>query len=143
MAPSRTYVRTVIGQEALAANIHADAVINMDRGAGVVAKRAMRRILSETGCTPRELADLWGCEVSTVYQARREPSQPTMADTAALSVVTRLGGYDDFTIQHLRWRYGDARTQQIVAGKDPKTNADLAAWKRLGGSPAEIKGRGA
>lgn len=32
----------------------------------------------------------------------------------------------------LIWLYGPDRTGDIISGKDPKTNADLAAWRALG-----------
>ena len=32
----------------------------------------------------------------------------------------------------LSWRYGADRTAKIIGGHDPKTNADIAAWSRLG-----------
>lgn len=40
--------------------------------------------------------------------------------------------YDPGTIQKLVSCHGPERAALIVAGKDPATNCDLAAWDRLG-----------
>lgn len=32
----------------------------------------------------------------------------------------------------LAWLYGAERAARIIEGRDPKTEADLAAWRRLG-----------
>ncbi len=37
-----------------------------------------------------------------------------------------------FTLERLRWQYGVDRAARIVTGNDPATQADLAAWRRLG-----------
>ena len=33
----------------------------------------------------------------------------------------------------LNWLYGPERTTEILAGRDPQSNADLAKWRGLGG----------
>jgi len=34
--------------------------------------------------------------------------------------------------ERLAWRHGPERAEQILAGRDPEANADLAAWRNLG-----------
>lgn len=36
----------------------------------------------------------------------------------------------------LTWRYGEARTAKILAGRDADTNRDLACWRALGRAAA-------
>ena len=45
----------------------------------------------------------------------------------------RRGPEVDETWRNLVQCYGMERAIQIVDGKDEKANADIAAWKRLGG----------
>lgn len=42
------------------------------------------------------------------------------------------------TIARLTWRYGTERTTEIISGRDPETNADLAAWRSLGQSKGRV-----
>lgn len=39
--------------------------------------------------------------------------------------------WSEFTRRRLAWLYGDARARQIAEGRDPNTQQDLHAWKRL------------
>lgn len=39
-----------------------------------------------------------------------------------------------FTANRLRELYGEKRATAIIGGRDPATNADIAAWLRLGHS---------
>lgn len=130
LRPSRLYIRRVIGEEALRANVSADDVINLKGQGSAVAKVAMVRILGECGCTIGALAEVWGCEPSTVYAAARAAVQPRITISADGKYMG-WGVYDAATIKRLRWAHGEARATQIIAGRDPKTQADLAAWRRV------------
>lgn len=134
--PPRVRVLAVNGSEAMRANVHADDVINITRAGRLTAFAAMRRIVAETNCTAAALADVWGCEPHTVTIALRQGRQPDPA-------VSRT--YDRWTLERLRWAHGSARAAQIAAGHDPRTNNDLAAWRRVaarGHSLTEIERRG-
>lgn len=41
--------------------------------------------------------------------------------------------WDARTYRSLAWQYGTYRASVIRAGQDPATQADLAAWRNLGG----------
>lgn len=43
--------------------------------------------------------------------------------------------FPDSFIQKLLWSHGAERTAAIISGQDASTNADLAAWRNLGGAP--------
>lgn len=79
-------------------------------------RRAIRRVLAETGCSRNGLARVLGVCSDTVDRAARE--FPTV--------------YDDLTKARLTWRHGFYRARQIMAEQDARTEADLAAWNRLG-----------
>lgn len=84
-------------------------------------RRAWRRIITTTGCSKTGLARVWGCEPHSIHYALGQaPPQP--------------GIYVINTTARLRWAHGDARAAKIIAGKDPATNADIAAWNALGSS---------
>lgn len=79
-------------------------------------RRAIRRVLAETGCSRNGLARVLGVCSDTVDRAAKEfPSV-----------------YDDLTSARLTWRHGFWRARQIMADQDARTRADLAAWNRLG-----------
>ena len=40
--------------------------------------------------------------------------------------------YDPDTYRRLVSRYGQEKADRIVQGKDPDTQQDIAAWRRLG-----------
>lgn len=40
------------------------------------------------------------------------------------------------TFGRLAWQYGPDRAALIMDGKDPKTKADLMAWRHLGRRPS-------
>lgn len=40
--------------------------------------------------------------------------------------------WQDHTWDRLAWIYGADRADNITTGKDPKTSADLRAWRQLG-----------
>lgn len=120
--PNRADIQRIVGEEAQAANVSAEQIIGVSRDGRVVRARhhAIRRILCETGCSQMGLADVWGCSDATVRNALANKSKPDR------------GGYDVETRSRLTWRYGEARTAQIVAGRDPKTRWDIARWRALG-----------
>lgn len=49
--------------------------------------------------------------------------------------------YDSATIARLQWQYGMLETSAIIHGIDPSTNADLAAWRNLGGATVRVSRR--
>lgn len=138
LRPSHTYVRQVIGEEALRYGVHAEAVINIVRGSHRAVASAMRRIIAETNCTKAALADIWGCEASTVTAMLREPEPPRPPLHQARAVDEAIERFHD----RLQWAHGSARAAQIIAGRDPATNRDIASWKRLGARGEHSEGRG-
>lgn len=85
-----------------------------------------RIIFRATDCSATELARVWGCDVGSVlrmksHRFRRASTQP----------VT-LSGPELQARNTLLFHYGPERTAAILAGRDAATNADLAAWRRLG-----------
>lgn len=47
-----------------------------------------------------------------------------------------IHSWRDFTYRRLAWLYGEQRAYQIYSGRDPETQADIAAWNALGGRHA-------
>lgn len=102
-----------------------DAVLNIRRDRAAVAARhaAYRAIMSETGCNPNELAQEWGIEPSAVYRALGSAFTP-----AGKKEGVSKGGLR----YRLRWHHGEKRAAQILSGRDPATQADIAKWNMLG-----------
>jgi hypothetical protein len=138
--PDRAFVEKVAREEAAAAAAGLDAVLHMSRAGNATSARhhkAFRRIIRETGCSVEGLAEVWGCYAESIKHAlRTDPTPPTLFQAQAADQQTE--NFHD----RLRWAHGNEHAARIIAGKDPKTNADLAAWKRLGGSLGQIEGRG-
>ncbi len=44
--------------------------------------------------------------------------------------------WEEHTERRLAFAYGPARANAMMAGRDPVTNADIAAWNGLGGKRA-------
>jgi hypothetical protein len=137
----------IIRAEALKFVVDADEVIQCrSRVPAVVAARrsAVRRILAETSCSQRGLAAVWGIDVGAIRCAIDEVGAKRSYTSGAqtLQQATRVDDATERLRDRLRWAHGDARAAQIITGQDPKTNADLAAWKRLGGLLGQIEGRG-
>ena len=42
--------------------------------------------------------------------------------------------YDPSTLSRLTWRHGAERTARIMLGRDAETEADLIAWRQIGGA---------
>jgi hypothetical protein len=40
--------------------------------------------------------------------------------------------WEEHAERRLAWVYGPARAEAVMAGRDPATNADIAAWTGLG-----------
>ena len=118
--PDRHAVARIAAEEAAAADVKVELVTGMNRSPRAVEARyrAWRRIKRETNCSVEGLAAVWGCYSESVRYAlaAREP-EPTI--------------YDASTVERLRWAHGEARASQIIAGTDPRTNADLQSWRRV------------
>lgn len=115
-------IREVAAQEAEAEGITFDQVIFMGLGGQAVAarRRAMRRIVRETGCSQLALTEAWGCGRDVVSAALRDTGPKARPC------------YDDGTIARLISRHGAERATRIAQGNDAATNVDLAAWNALG-----------
>lgn len=120
--PARSTVLRIATQEADAVGVDVGDVLGMARNgvAAMARRRAMIRILRETGCTPSALARAWGCD-------RQIPARLIGREPPPRGPI-----YDAGTRARLRSRHGAERTELIAAGQDAATNADLARWRRLG-----------
>ncbi len=123
---TRAYIERVVAEEIAAAapcsRPRPIDVYSMDlfSGAVMVRRRAFDRIIRETGCTPAQLAQVWGCSVSAIRD-RAPRSQPPI-----------VKAYDAATRDRLVSRWGWAHADAIIRGIDPATIADLDAWRTLG-----------
>lgn len=95
-----------------------DDVINLGRTTEARRARslAIERIVAATGCTHAALEATWGASLKRPGRRSKAGEHPI---------------YDDATIARLRFQYGEARTAQILAGADPNTQRDIAAWRRV------------
>ncbi len=125
---SRSYVHAVAEAVCRRKGVDLAAVVgpNGTREESRVRATIWRIILRATGCSANELARVWGCDVGSVlrmksHRFRRASTQP----------VT-LSGPELQARNTLLFHYGPERTAAILAGRDEATNADLAAWRRLG-----------
>lgn len=132
--PDRNRVREIIRDVARVRKVYVDELINGSRTPDVLQARyvAIRRILAETNCTQEGLAQVWGINVATVRQAVAEAGEKRAYRAAPPTPKTRPL-YDERTIERLRWAHGDDRTTEIIAGQCPATQADIAAWRLIGG----------
>lgn len=123
--PSRGDIERIVKEEAAKLSVDWEDVVSPSivRRVAEARHRAIRRIYRETGCSQMGLANAWGCSGTTVSAALSGGGPPEPRD------------YDWRTAERLRWRYGEARAAQIIAGQDPNTIADLAAWRRVGSRP--------
>lgn len=124
--PDRDIVRRIVCEDADRARVGESALWELRKWptARKAQRRAMVRVLEETGCSAQGLADVWGCDVQAVYRAYREPKVAATPPPKPL--------YDPRTLERLTWQYGEARTARIAARQDFKTNKDIAAWRNLG-----------
>lgn len=88
-----------------------------------VRNRVWRRIIRETGCNRADLARAWGTTRATIGHALGLKRTPGTQEASI---------YDLRTITRLYFSHGQDRAAEIVAGRDPDTNDDIAAWRRLG-----------
>lgn len=56
----------------------------------------------------------------------RKPSAPNGFVTICVH------SWPEHTARNLAWSYGEERAARIIAGQDPKTQADIARWQALG-----------
>lgn len=116
--PDKALILRIATEEAKKRRVPLDDVLGGARRRKVVVARraAIARVAAETGCSMASIARAWGVDAGTVERAmRRGP----------------LGPYDAATMARLTWQHGPARAAQIAAGKDPNTENDIAAWRRL------------
>lgn len=116
--PGADVVRRVIAEEAFSHGVSETHVIGRSRRkkAEAARRRAINRIMRETGCSERGLAKVWGISTGTVRRAIR----------------SELVGEHAVVFARLSWCYGEQRAKAIILGQDKETAKDLAAWKRLG-----------
>lgn len=128
--PPKAVVLKIATQEAEAIGASTSDVLSMSRKAKAHRARltAWRRILAETGCTVGGLAAVWGCDRQAIRAAIS-----LRDERKAKRVISRLV---QETTDRLRWHYGAGRAASIIAGLDAATNADVAAWNRLGRAKA-------
>jgi hypothetical protein len=119
--PPRALVERIAREEAIAARVRfSDILTGRDRRSVRARRAALRRIKRETDCSTFGLAAVFGCDHGAVLDAMAmEPAAPPPTL------------YDALTVERLRWAHGEARASQIIAGADPRTNADLQAWRRI------------
>lgn len=125
--PDHATVLRIATQEAEAACAQVADVLSMSRGgrASMARRRAMVRILIETGCSDSGLAVVWDCDRQVVTRLRdrlEPPPRPV---------------YDPDTLARLNARHGPERTALIATGRDYATIADIAAWRALGSGRGE------
>ena len=126
----RREVERIAGVVAGDRHVGLDDLLGTSRSPAVIEARheAMRLILAVTGCSQSELAWAWGCGFATVHRAISDKPRPVPAPKQPL----RASIYDASTIARLHARHGGARTLEIINGRDAATNADVAAWNRIG-----------
>lgn len=117
-------------EEAEAAGAKVGDVLGMaiDIRSKAARRRAMDRIIAETGCSYSALARLWGCDRNIPGRYTRPPATPPVYRRAEKPL------YDANTRHHLRLAHGETRAAEIIAGADAQTNIDIAAWRSLGGT---------
>jgi hypothetical protein len=133
MKPDRAIVEAIARDEAMRSRCTLDELLHMHRRPEAKAARirAWARIIAETNCKGSELAEVWGCQPASIHRAfperyARRWKHPEPAPEPPRSI------YEGMTKDRLLWAYGSERTAAIVAGEDPATNADIAAWNRIG-----------
>lgn len=114
--PDRAAVARIVAEEAERHGADLSDVLGASNRLKAKAARtqAIARIIHETGCSHGGLEVAWGSSL------RKLPRR---------NVVR---GPDAATMERLVWQYGPEKAAKIVAGQNRKTQADLAAWRRLG-----------
>jgi hypothetical protein len=132
MKPDRALVDRIATEEALNAHCTLAELLHMSARPEAKAARirAWARIIAETGCTARQLAEAWGCCPETIWRAFPGPKagRPGTERPKPPRPI-----YDADTVSRLQWRHGVQTAALIAAGRDPATEADRAAWAKLGG----------
>jgi hypothetical protein len=120
--PDRNIVARIIREEAAAHGVEPSAVsgASSHRAAHMARRRAVARILAETGCSRLGLSKVWGMS--------RQAAQ-----NCAMGGDVRAT-YDARTAHQFRWLY-PLRAEAILTGRDPNTNADVAAPGGRWGGP--------
>ncbi len=80
---------------------------------------AWRQIVEETNCGYGELANLFGCGVKAIGVAVGVRPNPTFDPVKGLK-------------SRLQWQRGSDAAADILNGRDPSTQADIARWNALG-----------
>lgn len=121
-------VRQIAREEAEAAGASYDDVLGMACASPskIARQRAMERLEALTGCSSGALARIWGCDRSIVSRYRKGPDYTPKRKTPSI--------YDQQTQRRFRWAHGNERAASIIAGTDPQTLTDVAAWRALGGN---------
>lgn len=96
-------------------------------------RAAIRRILLETKCSQVGLSTVWGIGIAAIREALEEvgAKRAYAKPAKTLSEAQRADEATERLHERLRWAHGDPKAAQIVAGNDPRTRADLAAWRAL------------
>lgn len=84
-----------------------------------VRNEVWRQVIKLTGCSHRQLAEVWGCHPYTVSAGVRAFTSDT-----------------EHLLRMLEWSHGAERALRIVNGKDVSAVKDLDAWNALGQSRA-------
>lgn len=126
----RREVERIAGVVAGERQVSLDDLLGTSRSPAAIEARheAMRLIMAVTGCSQSELAWAWGCGFATVHRAISDKPRSVPAPKQPL----RSSAYDAATIARLTARHGAQRTLDIINGRDAATNADVAAWSRIG-----------
>lgn len=137
--PDRTVVERIARQEAERFGVSFDSVIGVGNGPTIVEARhaAMRRLVDETGCSLIGLCWAWGCGRDAARRAlgakplKKNFSTKRGAVPAPAPAPT-ASAYDTPTVRRLAEIHPLERVAAIIAGRDPATNQDIAAWRQLG-----------
>jgi len=130
---TRDLVQRIAADEAQRSRCTLDELIHMSTRAEAKAARirAWARIIAETGCTGSELARIWGCEREAIYRAFPKKRTWTVEPKPRPEPEPKPL-YDAATKARLYARYRSIRADRIIEGRDPETQADIAAWRALG-----------
>lgn len=140
--PARSTVERIARAQAEAYGVPFDDVVGLVNTPTVVAVRhaAMRQIVEETDCSLLGLCWAWGCGLKEARRAFSEapalPTPPSAPPVPPPGLLGDLDSYDAGTMRRLAQIYPQHRVMQIVLGRDPATNNDIAAWRRLGSGSA-------
>lgn len=138
----RRDVERIAARVARRRNVELSDLLGSKRGRDLETARrtAIRKIASETGATASQIAWAWGCGFGMVQRALESAKPPRRAPRRAAEPTPRAVRarplYDERTVERLTWQHGPDRAAAIIAGIDPSTIEDIAAWRRLGSARA-------